>query len=163
MPKVNLGGALPDAKQMDLQSRFKYGMFGHRMHDYDIKHRTLSLSMFGIETSVVSAYHTCRLIRYLWEQIRSAFKIPTQRRYDRYFDELVDVSMEAMKEFNAYAIKCRPYHPNPAYFQDKNMKLSRVIRAAYRHLNTLCDKSGFGNKQLRVMDAENYAKRNIME
>jgi hypothetical protein len=163
VPTIKITNNLPDAKQMTLQSKFKYGMFGHRMHDYDIKHRTLSMAMFGMETSFVSAYHTSRLIRYLWEQIRSAFKVPTQRRYDVFFDKLVDASFEGLRKYNNYAIKCRPMPPNPAYFMKENIQLSRVIRNAYRHLNTLTDKSGFGNKMIKNFDAEEYSKRNMME
>jgi hypothetical protein len=163
MPKVQLGGALPNAHQSELQSRFKYGMFGHRMHDYDIKHKTLSLAMFGMETSVVSAYHTTRLIRYLWEQIRSAFKVKTQRVYDAYFDKLVDVSYDALIEYNQYAQRCYPNKPQPAYFLEKNQRLTKVIRGAYRTLNLLVDKSGFGNKLIKDFSVEQYSKRNIME
>ena len=113
MPKINVGPAIPDPKQVDLQSRFKYGMFAHRMHDYDIKHKTLSLAMFGMETSVVSSYHTTRLIRYLWEQIRSAFKVRTQRTYDDYFDALVDASYDALVEYQQYSARCYPNKPQP--------------------------------------------------
>jgi hypothetical protein len=163
MPKIQLGGALPDAKQGELASRFKYGMFGHRMHDYDIKHKTLSLAMFGMETSVISAYHTTRLIRYLWEQIRSAFKVKTQRIYDSYFDKLVDMSYDALIEYNQYASRCYPNRPQPTFFLEKNQRLTKVIRGAYRQLNSLCDKSGFGNKQIKDFSAETYSKRNMME
>jgi hypothetical protein len=138
-------------------------MFGHRMHDYDIKNKTLSLAMFGMETSVVSAYHTTRLIRYLWEQIRSAFKVKTQRIYDAYFDKLVDVSYDALIEYNQYSARCYPNKPAPAYFIEKNQRLTKVIRGAYRQLNSLCDQSGFGNKQIKDFSAEQYSRRNMME
>ena len=164
MPRLTIPGAvLPDAKQVELASRFKYGMFGHRMHDYDIKHKTLSLAMFGMETSVVSAYHTTRLIRYLWEQIRSAFKVRTQRTYDEYFDTLVDASYDALIEYNKYATKCYPNRPQPAFFVEKNRRLTKIIRGAYRQLNALCDKSGFGNKTTKDFSQEEYTKRNMME
>lgn len=163
MPKINVGPAIPDAHQVDLASRFKYGMFAHTMHDYDIKNKTLSLAMFGMETSVISAYHTTRLIRYLWEQIRSAFKVRTQRVYDDYFDLLVEASYDALIEYNHYASKCYPNKPQPAFFIEKNRKLTKIIRGAYRQLNALKDKSGFGNKHIKDFSAEDYVKRNMME
>jgi hypothetical protein len=163
MPTIKMVSTLPDAKQGELASRFKYGMFGHRMHDYDIKNKTLSLAMFGMETSVISAYHTTRLIRYLWEQIRSAFKVKTQRIYDSYFDKLVDMSYEALIEYNHYAARCYPNKPQPAFFIEKNVKLTKVIRGAYRQLNSLTDRSGFGNKMIKDFSAEQYSKRNMME
>ena len=163
MVKINVGASLPDARSIDLQSRFKYGMFAHTMHDYDIKNKTLSLAMFGMETSVISAYHTTRLIRYLWEQIRSAFKVRTQRNYDEYFDLLVDASYDALIEYNHYAIKCHPYPPKPAFFIEKNRKLTKIIRGAYRSLNALKDRSGFGNRMTKDFSAEDYTKRNMME
>jgi hypothetical protein len=163
MVKINVGPAIPDPKSVDLASRFKYGMFAHTMHDYDIKNKTLSLAMFGMETSVISAYHTTRLIRYLWEQIRSAFKVKTQRTYDDYFDLLVDASYDALIEYNKYAMKCYPNRPQPAFFVEKNRKLTKIIRGAYRQLNALKDRSGFGNKHIKDFSAEDYAKRNMME
>jgi hypothetical protein len=163
MPKINIGPAIPDPKQVDLQSRFKYGMFGHRMHDYDIKNKLLSLSMFGMETSVEKAYHSARLIRYLWEQIRSAFKVRTQRVYDEYFDTLVDATYDAYIEYRKYASKCYPNPPQPAFFIKKNKRLTKILRGAYRQLNSLCDKSGFGNKTVKDFSSEDYVKRNMME
>lgn len=163
MVKINVGASIPDPKQIDLASRFKYGMFAHTMHDYDIKNKTLSLAMFGMEISVINAYHTTRLIRYLWEQIRSAFKVRTQRIYDEYFDSLVDASYDALIEYQRYAAKCYPNRPQQAFFLKKNRRLTRVIRGAYRQLNALKDKSGFGNKHIKDFSAEDYSKRNMME
>lgn len=164
MVKIELGAGLPDPKQSELQSRFKYGMFAHSMHNYDINNRALSLAMFGMETSVVSAYHTARLIRYLWDSaLRSAFKVRTQRTYDIYFDKLVDGTYDALMKYNNYAMKCYPNQPQPAYFLKDNVRLSKIIRGAYRQLSALRDKSGFGNRMIKDFSVEEYSKRNILE
>jgi len=158
MPKINAFPAIEDGGA-ELRQKFKYGMWGPKIKDFELKHRTLSYCMMGMENNIFQVQRSAILLRYLWEQIRSAFKVSTQRKYDLFFDRLVKASEEKAREYRTYALKCYPMMPDCA----ADERMCKVIRDAYRHLMALSDKSGFGNKLVKNFDAQEYSKRNIME
>lgn len=156
---MQVGASLPDGRQFQLSSRFKYSLWSFRLKDFDLKHRTLSYCMLSMDLDVRQLYRSSLLMRYLWEQIRTAFKPSSQKLYDKFFDMLTRVTRTELEEFRRYAAQCYPNPPDTA----PDLKTVEVVRKGYRHLLYLTDSSGFGNRLIKSYSDEQYQMKNMFE
>ena len=115
--------------------------------------------MLSMDIDIRQLYRSALLMRYLWEQIRSAFKPDTQRQYDKLYDALAMATRKEMETHKQYAMKCYPNTADPS----PDAKAVDVVRKAYRHLLYLTDKSGMGNRMVKSYESSDYASKNIFD
>ena len=143
---------------LSINSKFKYGLWGPRLLQYDTAERSYTYLSFNLERHISYCVQSAHLLRTMWDHPRTALKVEQQKKYDKMYDGLLEAARREYDQYLSLSAQSFPYQADPTPSQE----LCTAIRGAARHLKYLTDKTGYGSPQRKSYDSDENSDRNVL-